>query len=114
MVRASRQQQAIKEKDMTEHAPGVIDPLPSFDPRKTNNTAACNEICHQETTGGMIPAVVGIVLLVLLGLSVSGDWSTAPNPTMTTGIERPTMPTEPTTTPTGATITPKTTPTHRN
>ena len=57
-----------------------IEPLPSADPRETNNTAERNELRRSETTWAFVPGVLGLaILLVAAFLLFSGDPTPTPD-----------------------------------
>ena len=78
--------------------PSEIPPRPDEPGLQTNSTAERNEIRRQESTWGMIPGIIGLVLVVMLGvLLFSGDRTTQPGRTTSTDIQTPS--TTPKTTP---------------
>ena len=56
----------------------TIEPLPSADPRETNNTAERNELRRREAFRAFIPGVVGVVILAVLAFVL---FSSDPTPT---------------------------------
>jgi hypothetical protein len=78
--------------------PNEILPRPDDPGLETNSTAERNEIRRQESTWGMIPGIIGIVLVIMLGILLfSGDHTTQPGRTTSTDIQTPS--TTPKTTP---------------
>jgi hypothetical protein len=56
-----------------------IEPLPSADPRETNNTAERNELRRRESWS-FIPGVVGLVILAVFAFVLfSGDRTPTPD-----------------------------------
>ena len=78
--------------------PSEIPPRSNDPGLETTSTAERNEIRRQESTWGMVPGIIGLVLVVMLGvLLFSGDRRTQPGRTTSTDIQTPS--TTPKTTP---------------
>ena len=76
-----------------------LDPLGANPVRRTHNNDERNEIRREQSSWGLVPAIAGFVLLLLLGFLVfSGDRTATPNRTTSTDTQTQTS-------------TPKTTPT---
>ena len=57
-----------------------IEPLPSADPRETNNTAERNEIRRREAPWAFIPGIVGLFILAVFAFVIfSGDPTPTPD-----------------------------------
>lgn len=70
--------------------PNEIPPRPDEAGLRTESTAERNEIRRQESTWGMIPGIIGIVLVIMLGILLfSGDRTTGPGRTTSTDIQNP-------------------------
>jgi hypothetical protein len=88
-------------RDPNEMDPRRADPLMQ-DPLagETNSTAERNEIRRAESTWGMVPGLLGLVIIIALGfmLFAGGNRSVTPNRTTSTDVQTPA--TTPKTTPT--------------
>ena len=79
-------------------APDDIPPRPDDTGLRTESTAERNEIRRQESAWGMVPGIIGLVLVIMLGvLLFSGDRTRGPGRTTSTDIQNPS--TTPKTTP---------------
>ena len=80
--------------------PANIPPLPDDPGLQTNSTAERNDIRRQESTWGMIPGILGLVLIVMLGvLLFSGDPTPEPGRATSTDTQTQTPATTPKTAP---------------
>ena len=78
--------------------PNELPPQPDDPALETNSTAERNEIRRRESAWGMVPGIIGLVLVVMLGvLLFSGDRPTEPSRTTSTDTQTPS--TTPKTTP---------------
>ncbi len=70
--------------------PNDIPPRPDDPGLRTDSTAERNEIRRQESAWGMIPGIIGIVLVLMLGILLfSGDRTREPGRTTSTDIQTP-------------------------
>jgi hypothetical protein len=86
-------------RDPNEVDPRRADPLIE-DPHAgaTNSTAERNEIRRAESRWGLLPGLVGLVIVIALGfmLFAGGDRTTPPSRTTSTDVESPATKTTPT------------------
>jgi hypothetical protein len=80
--------------------PNDIPPRPDDVGLATNSTAERNEIRRQESAWGMVPGIIGLVLVVMLGILLfSGDRPAQPGRTTSTDTQTQSPATTPKTAP---------------
>ena len=84
------------EMDPRRADPLMQDPLPG----ETNSTAERNAMRRAESTWGILPGIVGIVILLALGFMLFAGGDRTPAPSRTTATDTQTPATTPKTTPT--------------